>query len=153
MTANVNPVLDRYRRDRELCARTAQHNLDAVTFYDTEIAHLEQDPSAVPAPPTETRDDMAAALRELQHRRTAAFSAGNGLGLSSKDQLALITEATTAEDIDLLNDALRMLDEFSRTVATLHTDVWREFGKGRCSVCGRTAKQNAAIGYDCATGC
>jgi hypothetical protein len=150
----VNPLLARYRRDRDQCARTAQHNLDAVTFYDTEISRLEQDPAAVPAAPATTRDDMAAALRELQTRRITAFSAGNGLGLSSKDQLALIAEATTADDIDLLNDAVRMLDEFSKTVATLHTDVWREFAKGqRCSVCGMTSKQAAAARYDCAREC
>ncbi|MGW8431779.1 hypothetical protein ACWGJ9_11850 [Curtobacterium citreum] len=153
MTADVNDLLTRYRDARAQCAATAKHNLDAVAFYDAEIARLEQDPTAVPAQPTESRAAMAAALHELRTRRTVAFTAGYGLDLSTQDRLALIAEATTADDVDLINDAVSMLDEFSRTVATLRTDVWREFGKGRCSVCGRTAKQNAALGYDCATGC
>ncbi len=151
---DLNPLLARYRRDRDRCARTAQHNLDAVAHYDREIARLEEDPSATPAEPTTNRDTMAAALRELQTRRSAAFTAGSGLGLTSKDGQALIAEATTADDIDLLNDALGMLDEFSRNVADLRTTVWREFAKGqRCSVCGMTSKQAAAANYDCAQEC
>jgi len=154
MTADVNSVLDRYRRDREQCATTAQHNLDAVAFYDKEIARLEQDPTAVPASPATSRDDMLVALRELTERRLDAFRTFDRSEHRGGDHRAVMAEATTAADVDLLNDAYRMLDEFAKTVTSLREDVWAEFSRGtRCSVCGNTSAQSAAIGYNCAEEC
>ncbi|WIB65822.1 hypothetical protein [Curtobacterium sp. MCBD17_040] len=153
MTDNA-ALVTRYTQDRDALVRQNAQNQRAIDYYNTELARLTADPSAVPAPPTTSRHDMLIALRELHERRIDAFRAGTGKGLSSTEQLELPGEATTVDDIDLLNNALGMLDEFSRTVASLREDVWREFTKGqRCGVCGRTSKQNEAIGYDCAREC
>lgn len=97
--------------------------------------------------------DMRERISEIVRRRLEAYSAGSGKGLSTKDHLALIPEATTVDDIYTLHEAREMLDPFSRAVLDLYADVWREWGKYRCSVCGRTSAQSAAIGYDCGREC
>jgi hypothetical protein len=99
------------------------------------------------------KQEMTVALGELSVRRIRAYSEGSGMGLSSKEHLALVPESTTTDDIDLLAAARNMLDGFSRQVLDLYVDVWTEFGKYRCSVCGRTAQQSRAVGYDCAREC
>ena len=99
-------------------------------------------------------EEMVVKLKDIDDRRLAAFSSGSGLNLSSKEHLRLMAEATTREDVDTLNEAFSMLDDFSRVVTTLREGVWAEFEQGyRCGVCGRTSKQNAAIGYDCIREC
>ena len=154
MTVDVNDTLTRYRADRDACARTAEHNLQAVDHYDKEIARLEQDPDAFPAAPATSRDNMLVALRELTERRLDAFRTFDRSEHRGGDHRAVMAEATTAADIDLLNDAYRMLDEFAKTVTSLREDVWAEFNRGtRCSVCGNTSAQSAALGYNCAEEC
>jgi hypothetical protein len=83
--------------------------------------------------PKNEREQMLAKLADIQSRRMDAFRSGEGKKLSTKERLALIPEATTTE--------------------ALYSDVWREWGKYRCSVCGRTPAQSEAINYDCAREC
>lgn len=96
---------------------------------------------------------MSALLEDIEIRRVDAFSAGNRSDLTVYEHLALIPEATTAADIEVLSEARLMLDPFARRVLDLYSEVWGEFGEYRCSVCGRTPKQSAAIGYDCSSEC
>lgn len=100
-----------------------------------------------------TQDEMLERVQELELRRLNAFSESSGEGLSTKDHLARIPESTTVEDIQMLHEARQMLDPFARAVLDLYADVWREWGKYRCSVCGRTSAQSAAINYDCTYEC
>jgi hypothetical protein len=99
------------------------------------------------------RAETVAALHEIGRRRMEAFRAGEGKGLSSREHLALIPEATTPEDFDTLYDAIDQLDDDAKLVIALVKDMWREWGKYRCSVCALTPKQAAAIGYDCISEC
>lgn len=100
-----------------------------------------------------TRDEIATAMGELQVRRYAPVTQA-GVSITAKDYLKARAETTTPEDIDMLNQAYRMLDEFSQSVLIMREDVWSEFSRGlRCGVCGQTAAQSATIGYDCAREC
>jgi len=101
----------------------------------------------------EDRLRMLEAVLDIEQRRLQAFIDGSGKGLSTVEHLALQPEATTQEDIDTLQDARAMLDDFSRAVLDVYVDVWQDFGKYRCSVCGRTLKQSKAIGYNCTSEC
>lgn len=84
-------------------------------------------------------------VAEIEERRLNAFRDGGR---------AAMIEAMTVEDIRVIHEALRALPEDARLVANVYADLEREFAKGdRCAVCGRTSKQNAAIGYDCSRGC
>jgi hypothetical protein len=91
-----------------------------------------------------TQDEMQERVRELSMRRLEAFNKGG---------LDAIPESTKPEDIDMLQEARESLDDYSRHVLDLYSDVWREWGKYRCAVCGLTVAQAAAIGYDCAMEC
>jgi hypothetical protein len=99
------------------------------------------------------KEQMTEALTDLSRRRIEAFSAGTGKGLTTAEHLALVPESTTPADVDLLNEARHMLDDLSRGVLDLYVDVWREFGKGRCPVCGMTSKQARDANYNCAIEC
>lgn len=59
------------------------------------------------------------------------------------------------DDLDIVRQFIE--SRFPRSegiVLTVYNHINEEFRSGhRCSVCGRTKKQNAAIGYDCATEC
>lgn len=100
------------------------------------------------------RQQMMALLADIAERRRQAYRAGDGQGLDTRAHLNLRAEGTTEHDIGTLHEARRMLDDFSQAVLDLHVEVWAEFKTGlRCSVCGRTAKQSDAIGYDCAREC
>lgn len=94
---------------------------------------------------------MRGRLSDISLRRSEAFLAGPGVGV--KEALTRIEDATTTADIDTLHEAREILDDFSRQVLDLYVEVWRGFGKYRCAVCGRTEKQSADIGYDCAREC
>lgn len=100
-----------------------------------------------------TKAEILEALVDLDRRRLAAFASGTGKGLSTKDHLALIPESTTPEDLDLLHAARKTLSPEDIFILDLYSDVWREWGKYRCSVCGMTPKQAAAANYDCAVEC
>lgn len=103
-----------------------------------------------------TRDEIAAAMGELQRRRYAPrkIEGKGGYPAKAVDYLKAQAETTTQEDVDMLNQAYRMLDEFSKSVLMMRESVWSEFTRGlRCGVCGQTAAQSAAIGYDCAREC
>jgi len=100
------------------------------------------------------RQEMLALLADIRDRRSKAYHEGDGKGLDTRAHLNLRAEGTTHDDIDTLHEARRMLDEFSQAVLDLHVEVWTDFRTGlRCGVCGRTAAQSDAIGYDCATEC
>lgn len=92
------------------------------------------------------REEIKAAIEDLFKRRY-------GSGPISGDYEARMAEVTTQDDIDMLNRAVRSLDPYSAMVLQMHEGVWREFGKLRCGVCGRTPAQSEAIGYDCAREC
>lgn len=110
-------------------------------------------PRIVPAAGHMDKAQMTEALTDLSRRRIEAFSAGSGKGLTTAEHLALVPESTNPTDIDLLNEARHMLDKFSRGVLDLYVDVWREFGKERCGVCGMTGKQARDANYNCAVEC
>lgn len=95
---------------------------------------------------------MLGLLDDMRNRRLDAFSRAKGL--SSKELLQEMEDATTVSDIDTLGEARGMLGDFERTVLDLYVDVWGSFSSGRrCSVCGMTEKQCAEIGYDCVSEC
>ncbi|QOC59332.1 hypothetical protein SEA_LIFES_6 [Microbacterium phage Lifes] len=100
-----------------------------------------------------TREEIMSHLKDLRQRRLDAFRGGSGKGLTSKEHLAMIPEVTYPEDIDVLHAARKTLSEDDQFILDLYSDVWREWGKYRCSVCGRTPAQSAAINYDCAYEC
>lgn len=100
---------------------------------------------------------MIAWLGEFQKRRYMPVNpkaSTPGYSPTAVDWLKARAETTTSADVDALNQAYRTLDDFSQSVLQMREEVWSEFTRGfRCSVCGRTAKQSEAIGYDCATEC
>lgn len=98
-------------------------------------------------------DEMLDRIREIAERRTDAFRAADRKGRTSREVLDEMGEATTADDIQALHAARMMLDHRSREVLDLYSEVWQEWGRLRCGVCGRTAKQNQALGYDCVNEC
>lgn len=97
--------------------------------------------------------EQIAAVNELNERRLDAFRSTSGTGMDHSEVRRVIAESTTQADIDTLNDIVRSQDSETQALIRLYEDVWREFGRYRCSVCGRTAAQNRAIDYDCITEC
>lgn len=96
------------------------------------------------------KSELMNALKELGRRRVAAGADAQ----SHLDRWRARAEVTTREDIDLLNHCLQYADEFSLVLGRLRESVWSEFTNGlRCSVCGRTERQNAEIGYNCTEEC
>lgn len=91
-----------------------------------------------------TRKETLDALRGISERRREAFRAGG---------LEAIPESTTADDIDWLHHARKLLSEEDQFILGLYTEVWREWGKYRCSVCGNTLAQSKAMNYDCIREC
>lgn len=58
----------------------------------------------------------------------------------------------TFEELEPLRDYVR--DRIDSLILHAYETTVREYAKGfRCAVCGRTTKQNAAIGYDCTYEC
>ncbi|GAA1639324.1 hypothetical protein GCM10009700_27840 [Brevibacterium sanguinis] len=102
---------------------------------------------------TTTREQMLERLSEIRQRRLDAFREADHAGASAADNIQAIADATTIEDINTLHEAREVLDDFERNVLDMYVDVWREFGKYRCPVCGMTDRQSAAVGYDCLKGC
>lgn len=100
-------------------------------------------------------DEIDAAVAELWNRRTEAFGNVDPALYSGVRHpgLEAMEDATTDADVRMLNAARNSLDERSKSILALYVNVWRSFGKQRCSVCGRTKNQNAEIRYDCAREC
>lgn len=91
-------------------------------------------------------------LDAISRRRLEAFSRTGGS--STRDRLTAMADATTLDDLEIMGQAARQLDDFARTVMTLHSDLSQEYARGvRCAVCGRTKAQSEAIAYDCAREC
>lgn len=108
--------------------------------------------------PTWTReqlDNLAEAINDISRRRIEAFASGSGLGLSSREHLQLMAEATTPDDIDVLNRAIRSItDPYASAVMSLAIDIHREWIRaGRCGVCGMTSAQAEEANYDCVREC
>lgn len=99
--------------------------------------------------------EIDAAVAELWERRIRAHSeVDNSLYPGERyPGLVAIEDATTREDIDMLHEARRSLDDRSRAILDLYVGVWRSFGRARCGVCGMTTNQSKAANYDCAREC
>lgn len=100
-------------------------------------------------------EQILEAVIGIHNRRIEAFGeyADKHPGHTSKAILQALEDATTPEDIETLHEARNRLDDFSKAILDVYVDVWRGFGRYRCSVCGMTAKQSRDAGYDCARGC
>ncbi len=101
-------------------------------------------------------EEDKAYLIDLQRRRLEGFTAvSESEGVhTSKQYLAGLADVTTQDDIEKLNEILYSLPDDVRGFVRMYEDVWSEFTRGiRCSVCGRTPKQNHDIGYDCVREC
>ena len=96
--------------------------------------------------------DLTDKLRDIKARRLEAFLAFDHAG-GSRDAIEAAADATTPEDIDTIHDAVDALDDYGKLVVELVKDVWHDFGRYRCSVCGMTKHQADAAGYDCAREC
>ena len=90
------------------------------------------------------RDELVALMADMRKRRLDAF----------KTTLEAQAEAITHEDIDLIHEAMRMLDDFSQLTLDLWSDLTHEWAKGwRCCVCGMTPAQANAANYNCGEEC
>jgi len=92
-------------------------------------------------------------LRGLRDRRVQAFiDCGEALDHSNFKQWE--AEVTTPHDVEYMNYILKTLPQEVRMFVELRTDLWSEFRTGiRCSVCGKTEKQNKDENYDCIKNC
>lgn len=96
-------------------------------------------------------EQQTACVSEIQDRRTQVSLNNFSSGREEADRA--VAEATTQEDIDNLGDIFHGMPSDIQQFIWVFKEVWAEFGKYRCSVCGRTAEQSAAINYDCVRGC
>lgn len=62
-------------------------------------------------------------------------------------------ESTSSADYDFMNALYRRLPRELQEYVRLTEEMWGDFGKYRCSVCGLTEKQAEAINYNCTLEC
>ena len=101
-------------------------------------------------------EEIDAAVADLSARRLAAFSnVDYSLYFDARHpKLVAMEDATTTDDLHMLHGARKSLDERSLAILDLYVSIWQSFARGlRCGVCGRTTRQNAALGYDCIREC
>lgn len=97
-------------------------------------------------------DELTEKIRAIERRRLDAFIVAGSK--SSEAKMFAVADATTLDDLDTLRQARERLDDFARLVMHLDGDIRAEYARGhRCAVCGLTAAQSAAIGYDCTREC
>lgn len=96
-----------------------------------------------------------AIVSEIQKRRYAPDAqAVDKRGWTSRQHLQNTADRTTIEDWHEVSDIILSLPRVQREAVELYRDISDEFARGlRCSVCGRTPAQNAALGYDCVREC
>lgn len=86
------------------------------------------------------------AMTELWNR----YYTPDNTGISRSDRASIVT----LDDIDMMSEAYQELSEDVRLFVELSKIIERQYARGeRCGVCGQTAAQSAAIGYDCIHEC
>lgn len=92
-------------------------------------------------------------VADIWNRRLDAFSAAAGLGLTTREHFERMEDATTTDDIDAVENVVDSLPKDLQRFIDLYAEIAKSYVGYRCSVCGRTKKQNEDIGYDCAWEC